>query len=308
MPDVVCTLFEGHYAKGVAALVNSLHASGFDGVVCAGYRGAPPTWATRFPLHADGVSRWVGERIALRLVELPPGPHLASYKPQFMLRALDEWYPTTDRISYFDTDITLLCSWQTIRDWCDGAVALCADLFDQVGDDHPLRRSWRRFFSERGIALDRPRSTYVNSGFIALPVAQRGVLEQWVKVQETIAAAYGKADSLRQHDRSFPFHNTDQDALNAALHTGDWPLSLAGKDAMGFVPGGYLLAHAIGKPKAWERHFIRDALRGLPPTAAEKRYWEHVSRPVALYSPLDLWLNRTSLKLAAGIGRFVRRA
>jgi hypothetical protein len=28
---------------------------------------------------------------------------------------------------------------------------------------------------------------------------------------------------------------------------------------------------------------------------------------VALYSPLQLWLNRTGIRLAAGIGRFVRR-
>ncbi|MBA3697326.1 MAG: hypothetical protein H0W78_00465 [Planctomycetes bacterium] len=307
MLDVVCTLFEGHYAMGVAALINSLDAAGFTGVVCAGYRGAPPAWANRFPLHADGVARVVGDRVTLRLVELPPGPHLASYKPQFMLRTIDEWYPGTDRISYFDSDITLLCKWQMIRDWSDGAVALCGDLFDQVGNDHPLRHSWRRFFGERGIKLDRPRSCYINSGFIALPVALRSVLEQWVKMQDTIAITYGQADSLRQHDRSFPFHNLDQDALNAALHTGDWPLSIAGKDAMGFVPGGYLLAHAIGKPKTWERHFLYDALRGLPPSAADKHYWEHVSHPVALYSPFQLLLNRTRLRLAAGIGRFFRR-
>lgn len=307
MPDVVCTLFEGDYAKGVAALVNSLHVAGFDGVVCAGYRGAPPSWAERFPLQPDGVSRRVDGRMTLRLVELPPGPHLASYKPQFMLRALDDWCPGTDRITYFDTDITLICNWQTIRDWSDGTVALCTDLFDQ-GADHPLRHAWRRFFSERGMTLDRPRSTYVNSGFIALPAALRGVLEQWVRTQDAIAEAYGQAATLRQHDRSFPFHNSDQDALNAALQTGDWPLSIAGKDAMGFVPGGYLLAHAVGKPKAWERHFIFDALRGLPPSSAEKRYWQHVSQPVALYSPMQLWFNRAGLKLAAAIGRFIRRA
>jgi hypothetical protein len=307
MVDVVCTLFEGHYAMGMAALVNSLHAAGFDGVVCAGHRGAPPAWAERFPLHPDGIARAVGGRMALRLVELPPGPHLASYKPQFMLRALDEWCPGTDRISYFDSDITLLCSWQAIRDWSDGAVALCADLFDQVGDDHPLRRAWRRFFGARGIAMDRPRSCYVNSGFIALPSSLRSVLTQWARMQDEVAITYGQPDTLRQYDRSFPFHNPDQDALNAALHAGDWPLSVAGKDAMGFVPGGYLLAHAAGKPKAWERHFVLDALRGLPPSTADKQYWRHVSRPVALYSPFQLWFNRAGLKLAAGIGRFVRR-
>ena len=46
--SVVCTVAEGSYFNGVAALTNSLVHAGFRGSVVVGYRGSKPTWLAQF--------------------------------------------------------------------------------------------------------------------------------------------------------------------------------------------------------------------------------------------------------------------
>jgi hypothetical protein len=42
--ETICTLFDGDFHFGFAALVNSLARGGYKGTVWAGYRGALPPW------------------------------------------------------------------------------------------------------------------------------------------------------------------------------------------------------------------------------------------------------------------------
>ena len=51
--QVVCTLAEGHYFYGVAALVNSLVSSGFEGDFVVGFRGERPKWLDAFARDFD---------------------------------------------------------------------------------------------------------------------------------------------------------------------------------------------------------------------------------------------------------------
>ncbi len=47
MKAIICTLFEGRYHFGAAALVNSLYRAGYRGELYAGYKGELPFWALK---------------------------------------------------------------------------------------------------------------------------------------------------------------------------------------------------------------------------------------------------------------------
>jgi hypothetical protein len=65
---VFCTLGEGDYHHGVAALLNSLVRNGFTGVFVIGWRGAPPPWLDTLERHPDGGWRVGAVRVRLELV------------------------------------------------------------------------------------------------------------------------------------------------------------------------------------------------------------------------------------------------
>ena len=71
--QLVCTLAEGHYFYGVAALVNSLVRTGFEGTVVIGFRGERPNWLERFARDPKLDTYAVTPSVQLRLIE-GPGP------------------------------------------------------------------------------------------------------------------------------------------------------------------------------------------------------------------------------------------
>ena len=60
--SVVCTLAEGEYFHGVAALINSLVQAEFEGNVVVGYRGSKPHWLASLR-PGDTVDVYLGYRM-----------------------------------------------------------------------------------------------------------------------------------------------------------------------------------------------------------------------------------------------------
>ena len=50
---LVCTLFEGDYHLGLAALINSLVRNGYRGRIAVGYHGALPPWLNQLQAAGD---------------------------------------------------------------------------------------------------------------------------------------------------------------------------------------------------------------------------------------------------------------
>ena len=301
MTSAVCTLFEGDYHLGAAALVDSLHASGFQGQVFCGLRGPLPPWArgTDRLVVADG----------LEVVFLPQqtGIHFTNHKPTFLLELWRGPAAGADTLFYFDPDIVVKCPWSVLARWASGGVALCEDVNPSLPARHPLRLGWAEFLGRHGLAVAAARDRYYNAGFVALPATLRPVLERWRDLVALVGADTGSLQSIKLGAAHSLFHTPDQDALNLALMTLEVPVNAVGPEGMDFVSGGNYLSHAIGARKPWRGGFLRQAFAGYPPSLAAKNFFHHVDRPIRVFSAGRRRRLLASLRLAAFLGRFYRR-
>ena len=145
----VCTLFEGDYHYGVAALLHSLHNQGFKGRMFAGYRGALPDWAR--PAQPVELPMWPGASVlkvapdcTLYFLPMTTSAHFTNIKPDFMLDLFAEQALSLGRLLYLDPDICLVRPWQFVGDWLSCGVTLCEDVNSPLSASHPRRIGWQR--------------------------------------------------------------------------------------------------------------------------------------------------------------------
>ncbi len=294
--NAVCTLFEGDYHLGAAALLNSLHRAGFAGTFVCGHRGPRPVW------HAVRT-----DPIEVRWVEVSTPVHLTNYKPAFLQQCWSQCAPNVERVFYFDPDIVVKCPWSVVERWATGGLALCEDTNAYLPPRHPYRLAWHDFFARHGLVACRELGRYHNAGFLGLPESCRSFLDVWQQVLDCGNQELGLFDQLKKGLPHNLFYSADQDALNMALLLGEWPLNTAGSEGMDFQPGGHLLSHAAGGAKPWRGRFLRDALCGRPPGQAQKAFHEFLEGPIRVFPPAMARRRKLALRLAALIGRFYRR-
>ena len=318
---VICTLFEGHYHYGVAALTNSLYTQGYRGSIFAGYRGPLPKWSSeaKDSTLSPGIG-WktltVAEDLQLHFIPLATDYHLTNYKPDFMMDLWDGPAKEAVNMFYFDPDIVVCAPWTYFDQWVEYGVALCEDVNSPLPQNHPRRAAWRQYFQKKGISLSFKTSTYANGGYIGLNTANKGFLEIWKKVQEAMAPAIGglRCSALpgtplngKAQGPFSPFGKTDQDALNAAIEAWDGEISFVGQEAMSLKSGVPLMPHALGQPKPWKWNPLTQALSGRPPRVVDREYWKNAGGIVEAHSSGVIRQKLISLKIAGLIGRFYKR-
>jgi len=313
----ICTLFEGDYHYGVGSLVNSLYASGFRGVVWAGYRGSLPRWAT--PLVGEGpyTEYQVADGCVIRFLLVETSAHLTNYKPDFMLSLFEHHARDCQGLFYLDPDIVVCEPWSSFGEWICCGVAVCEDVNSPFAAQHPRRVGWRNFFAQQGIQLQPNEPFYANGGFVGVRREDIAFLKLWKRLQDHLWDALGGADYVGigggksvASSSGFAgcFDKTDQDVLNATVEAVEGiSVSFENKQAMGFAPGKTMLPHALGPGKPWLRRYILEALGGLPPRPVDKEYWRNAEGPIRPFSAKQLRGKRIALKIAAALGRFIRR-
>jgi hypothetical protein len=319
MQSVICTLFEGQYHYGLAALTNSLYRKGFRGSIYAGYRGTLPPWCSNSKENTlfdwpGSTTFGVAEGIQIHFLPLDTDYHLTNYKPDFMLRLLSGPASGAEAIYYLDPDIVVTAPWWTFKDWIECGIALCEDVNSPLSEYHPRRMGWRNYYAKSDIVLNFKDPIYVNGGFIGISAKHFDFLNIWRSLQELLSPLIGGLDRTVIEGRNllpealtndfFPFAKVDQDVLNATIEAWDGPVSYIGKEGMGFGPGKLILPHAVGRAKPWRVKFLKRSLSGIIPRAVDKRYWKSVSYPIKPYSNRYIYWKNLTLKLASLIGRF----
>lgn len=324
MASAVCTIYEGHYHYGVAALCNSLYKNGFRGTVYVGYRGELPPWATGAKDNQDlgwenGKTLKVADQLVIHFLPVETNYHFANFKPDFMLQLMDGPAKEAGGMFYFDPDIIIKTAWNVFESWIElGGIACCADVNSPVPQFHPKRMIWRDYFGQNGIRLQFKGSEYVNSGFIGLKKENKDFLSLWKKIQEVIAPRIGgliKSPFGGEHDlpdfEKTPiaaFSRTDQDALNATIEA--WEegvVSIIDTEGMSFKFGPFLMSHALGSPKPWKTKIFLSLVTGRFSGSILMDYWVNTAFPIALNSKTIINWNIFKIKASGFISRFYSR-
>jgi hypothetical protein len=322
MNSAVCTLFEGHYHYGVAALSNSLHKQGFRGTIYVGYRGALPDWVLNGKKQSIG--KWEeaivltpidGLQLVFLLVETTYS--LTNYKPDFMLELWEGPAKDADALFYFDPDIVIDESWSCFEGWVNCGVALCEDVNSPLQEFHPRRVGWRDYYMNYNIDLQFKNQIYVNGGFVGLVKKDVSFLRRWVQIQVLMGEDIGGLEKSIFSNQSYNstilkregfqiFDKSDQDALNASIEAYGGTISYLGKEGMGFVEGKATMSHALGSPKPWKTNIILRSFKGKVPRNVDIIYWKNSSGPILAHSKGEISRKTASIKIAKGIGRFYK--
>lgn len=306
--EAICTLYEGDYHLGLAALVNSLVHARYEGTVWVGYRRALPPWLPQLKrLDAPGDEFMVSDGVRLVFLPLEVDAHLTNHKPQFMLDLIANRVQDCDYLWYFDPDIFLRCCWSFFVKWQRYGIALCQEIVNStLPENDPLRLQWIEIASGMGLGKPRKLNQYFNGGMVGVSTAHTSFLQLWKQFIEQAGVMGCDLKSFMPGTREMPFYASDQDALNIAAMYTEHPLTTMGPEAMGFTPEGFTMYHAVG-PKPWRGSLLGRALAGVPPSGATKFFFTQVSSPIRAYSPLHLLTKQLSCSIAALIGRFYHR-
>ena len=315
MNCIVCTLFEGHYHYGVAALANSLHKNGFKGNIYAGYRGTLPAWAQ--VSSPESIEEWpnsttltITADLKIHFLPLSIQHHLTNYKPEFVIRLLNSLNSDISGVFYFDPDIVIKCKWSFFEKWLSFGVPVIHEITNNdMPASHPVRNIWQQLILKNGLEVKNNIQSYINAGFWGLKKEDIEFAYLYKMFVEISVSDFNIDinDFTFDLDRTNPFFAKDQDALNIAAMCSKVPVIEYGPEAMDFIHGGKVMSHAIGSPKPWKKNYFQSFLQGNPPSLPDREYWNHTNDVIKIYSDIYLRMKQSELKIMSFLGRFYRK-
>lgn len=317
MSSVVCTIFEGRYHFGVAALINSLYEHGFRGDFYIGFRGDLPFWASS--ATEDTKIEWLGAKLlhlhadlTIHFLPVVTNCHFTNYKPDFILQLWEKCKSNVDisGIFYFDPDITNKCDWSFYEKWINYGVALVHEIvWNDMPATHPKRHQWGAVAKSYGTTIKTKLTSNINAGFIGVSKHQISFLVLWKQLIEHAVEKYNfnKEEFFQSNSDSNIFKVGDQDLLNLSAMCTEEDLSEFGPDGMDFIGGGWLMSHATGSPKPWDVNYFKEWINGRNPSRQYKEYWKYANGIIKCYPESRIKMKIFSAKASSFLARFYKR-
>jgi hypothetical protein len=307
-PVAVCTLWEGDYHKGLAALANSLVRAGFHGRIWAGYRGLLPAWVSGASPVANTLVFKLTAETEINFVRLDTSMHFALYKPTWCRTVMEERDPDASGIFYFDPDILVLADWSFFAEWLNAGIAVCEDSHFPLNPGHPRWRQSKAYVQNHNFTTRREADAYLNSGIVGVRREYLSFLRDWEALLELLRQDFRLGPQMRGTARTQPFFIFDQDAFTVVSCITTHPVARVGPDGMSFSQGEWLTLHATEGAKPWRRRVLWDLLRyGIPPDRALRLYWEFAAGPGRAETVFGIQSHRITIPLAAFLSRFYHR-
>jgi hypothetical protein len=248
--------------------------------------------------------------VTIRIIDLDTRMHFTNYKPYF-LNQVAAYDLDAAAVIYSDPDIVFKCDWKFIEDWCSFGIATVADEGWNLPSSSPIRKRWLRLCADLGLdtgwVTTNSLDIFCNAGFVGVPREHFDFVELWRKVQEALIAMGLDESQFGPSDSDGTIRALDQDAFNIALMRNADHISLLGPEAMDFVPGGYVLSHATGRPKPWELSAIRSSLGGRPPSKSHAAFLRYAVGELEALPPSSVRRRVLAYKIARVIGAFYKR-
>lgn len=309
----VCTLFEGSYHVGVAALINSLCAFNYKGNIWIGYRGKLPPWIEQFNSKEliDYLVVDIYPEVKANFVYLETDIHFTNYKPQFIEIVKKLCSNQIKYIFYFDPDIIINQNWAFFENWASYGLAICQDPNLSFSENHPIRKRREDLVLALGYNLNHKLSAYYNAGFIGVPMSKYDFSTLWtelfeVMVKNRIVDLQPGWNNKNKIGVDYFSGTEDQDIFNVALSIYEGGLSDLGPDGMGFHHGFSAMAHFTGRPKPWNRrHLYELILNGIRPSRWQLVFMRYLSKPIKIYPHWRISLKTIDLLFARALSRII---
>jgi hypothetical protein len=169
--------------------------------------------------------------------------------------------------------------------------------------NHPLRMVWKDYAQKWNYSIHKELNQYFNAGYAGFHHSYEKSLYIWCDLMEKMGSEGVDLTRFSNKDRLYEFY-TDQDMFNTLLMVTPDPISTIGPEGMGFIYGGFVMSHAVGK-KPWNINYIWYVIKGKKIRIADDQYWLYANGEIKSFNSFYYWYKKKEILVGKVLSKFI---